>query len=244
MKKPLIITLLLTACTGEVKTVATEETKPITDSVTCSATVNKVLILNDSELLQPKIILADTNITATLNKYLEIEKIGFYTLKELKEQRKDSFPMGLTALGYEITFNKNCLLSMTVYGETMGAYPSGYSLYFNFDLTTGDSVFIEKLLDETKINTLIKRCDDTIQKRIAECKAEHTGTDDGFILEQLVDKKFTRKELSDFYITETDVVFVYSFGFPHVIQGAEPDGFIKIPKGEFRQYLKTNPYRF
>ena len=245
MKRLIALALLLTACSGEVKNTATTETKPVTDSASCSAVMNKELVLNDSEFVLPKINVKDPTIVEKINKHFSLENLTGYALDEIKQQKEkfkqDSIPQGLTFLGYEITYNKDCLLSITINVETCGAYPSGYSEYYNFDLNTGDSVFIEKILDETKINALVKLCNDTIQNRIIAAKKESTCDD--FISEQLEGKKFTQTELADFFVTETDIVFVFHFGFPHAILGAEPDGLVKISRTEFRKYLKVNPYK-
>src|ERR1700745_2189875 len=143
MKKLIALALLFTACSGEVKnTVATEETKPVNDSVSCTAVVNKELILNDSELILPKINLKDSVIENKINKHFSLENLTGYALDEIKQQKEkfkqDSVPQGLTFLGHEITYNKDCLLSITINIETCGAYPSGYSEHYNFDLNTGD----------------------------------------------------------------------------------------------------------
>lgn len=248
MKKLFCFALFLTACAGEEKkTGAGEETKAetaIRDSVGCFAEIKKELILNDSALTFPIVILKDTTATHKIKACLTLLNVTGYSPEEIKQQKedykKDSLMQGLTDLNFEVTYNTNCLLSMSFFIGTMGAHASGFSAYYNFDVSTGDSVFIYKLLDETKINTLVKLCNDAIQKRIATSKKEH-ATDD-FVLEQLTDKKFTRADLSVCYITNTHVVFVFNFGFPHVIQSAEPDNFIKIPREEFRKYLKINPY--
>ncbi|MGZ3865320.1 MAG: hypothetical protein ACXVC6_06660 [Bacteroidia bacterium] len=247
MKKLIFcITAVLTACSGEVKnTTATEEPKPVADTTACTATLTNDTILGDSTLIFPEIILPDTAIAEKINKRLTVQMISYYTIDELKEYKenfkKDSILFGLTAAGYEITYNENCLLSLTINMETMGAYPSGYSVYRNFDINTGDSISLEKMLDETKINDLIKLCDDTLQNRIERCRKEYADQD--FIVEQLTGQQFTRKNLVNFYVTQTHVVLVYNFGFPHVIQGTEPDGFIKIARKDFRKYLKVNPYK-
>jgi hypothetical protein len=245
MKRLITLTLLLSACSGEVKNTATTETKPIGDSASCNAVVNKELVLNDSELVLPEISLKDSSIATKINKHFSLENLTGYVLDEVKQQKEkfkqDSIPQGLTFLGYEITYNKDCLFGIAINIETCGAYPSGYTEHYNFDLNTGDSIFIEKLLDKTKINDLVKLCNDTIQKRIAATKKEHECDD--FILEQLEGKEFTRNEFADFYVTDTDVIFVYPFAFPHVLQGAEPDNLIKIPRADFRKYLQQNSYK-
>ena len=75
------------------------------------------------------------------------------------------------------------------------------------------------------------------------CFLQKQYADQDFILESLADKQFTRKELATFFVTSAEVVFFFDFGFAHAIQGTEPDGFIKIPRAEFRKYLKVNPYK-
>ncbi|MGZ3864110.1 MAG: hypothetical protein ACXVPN_13455 [Bacteroidia bacterium] len=246
MRRLIIFSFLLSACNGEIRNDSVAgETKPTRDTTSCSAAVGNELVLGDTTLVFPKINLNNTSASAKINRLLTVQRLSSYSLDELKENKEkyktDSMLFGLTAAGYEITYNENCLLSIVINMETMGAYPSGFSAYRNFDLNTGDSVYLEKLLDETKINDLVKLCDDTLQRRIERCKKEYADQD--FIIEQLIDKKFTRANLTDFYITATEVVLVYSFGFPHVIQGAEPDGLLKIKREDFRKYLKVNPFK-
>lgn len=247
MRKLIIITaFLLSACTGEVKkAVQTEEPKQAADSALCKAIIVNDTILGDTNLIFPVIKLADTAIAQKINKRLTVQVISYYTINELLEYKenykKDSVLMGLTAAGYEITYNENCFLSLTINMETMGAYPSGYSVYRNFDINTGDSISLEKILDEAKINDLVKRCNDTLQQRITS--REKILADQDFNTEELLSVSFKKENISVFYVTSADVVFVFDFSFPHAIQGTEPDGFIKIKREDFRKYLKVNPYK-
>jgi len=235
--------LLLSGCNNPTKNDSVTEKPDATlksDTLICTALIEKQLILGDSVIILPKIKLTDKTVQQKINSHFTLENITGYNLEEAKQQKekfkKDSIPFGLTDLNFEINYNKDCLLSLTFSIGTCGAYPSFYSSYYNFDLTTGDSVTYGKLLNEQKINELVLYCDKVLQKRISETKKEYPC--DEIIAGQLEGKKFTEESLSNFFMTENDFVFVYFFAFPHVAKGAEPDGQITISKAEMKKYLK------
>lgn len=247
MKKVIFcITVILTACSSEVKNTAfIEDPKQVADTISCKALVVNDTIIGDTNLIFPRVKLPDSTVAEKINRHLTVQMLSYYTLDELKEYKenfkKDSILFGLTAAGYEITHNENCLLSLIINMETMGAYPSGFSMYRNFDLSTGDSVYLEKMLDGTQVKSLVKLCDDSLQQRIVN--REKIPADEDFNIDELLKVSFKKENLRDFYVTNTDVIFFFDFGFPHAIQGTEPDGFIKIKREEFRKYLKVNPYK-
>ncbi len=242
--KIICLALLLSGCNDTTKNdSAAEKQKPDAnqpDTLICSALVEKQLILSDSIIALPKIKLSNKAIEQKINAHFTVENISGYSLQEVKEQKEkfkqDSLPFGLTDLTFDVNYNKDCLLSLTFAIGTCGAYPSSYSTYYNFDLTTGDSITNEKLLRPDKINELVQYCDKILQQRISDAKKQDNCDD--MITEQLEGKKFTKESLANFFITEDDFVFVYFFGFPHVILGAEPDGQIKISKAEMKKYLR------
>ena len=241
---------MLSGCNNSTKNdAATEQQKSDAtlkpDTAICTALIEKQLILDDSVIALPKIKLTNKIAEQKINAHFTLENITGYGLEEVKQQKEkfkqDSLPFGLTDLTFDVNYNKDCLLSLTFTIGTCGASPSSYSTYYNFDLTTGDSITYEKLLSAQKINELVQFCDKILQKRISDAKKQDNC--DEMITAQLGGKKFTKESLANFFITENDFVFVYFFGFPHVILGAEPDGQIKISKIEMKKYLKENPYK-
>src|ERR1700752_648879 len=90
VKRIIAITLILSACSGEVKnTTVVEKAKPETDTVVCSAIVTNDLILGDTNLVFPKVKLKDSVIAKKINTHFSLENITGYQLDEIKQQKED-----------------------------------------------------------------------------------------------------------------------------------------------------------
>jgi hypothetical protein len=215
------------------------------DTASCRTTVKSERVLDDSALTAAFVEMNDKSIAEKINRHIAAAYITGYSFEDLKEQKEkfktDSIPFGLTDLSYEVNYNQDCLLSLTFNVGTCAAYPSYYSTYRNFDLNTGDSVALEKMLTTEGMAQLINYCDSVIQARIDSVK--HTKDCDDVVSEQLEGKRFTKEDLPNYFVTKEHVVFSFVFGFPHVLLAAEPDGIIRVPRSQFRKYLKENPYK-
>src|SRR5438876_476884 len=98
--------VLLWSCSEPVKDKPETSQKievPSFDSLSGKATVEKVIILNDTEIILPKIILRDSAIATKINNHFSLETVTGYTTEEVKQQKNDSIPSGLMNSEFEVT---------------------------------------------------------------------------------------------------------------------------------------------
>lgn len=148
----------------------------------------------------------------------------------------DAFELGEAGLGFEVNFNRDGLLDLSIVHETMGAYPDSYVEHFLFDTATGARLTgAEVLVADT--SALVAKLDATLQAAIAEARTGNTdcvtADDDPYT----GDFHVTADTLKDLAITDRGAVFAYDFDFPHVIQACEPDGTMVVPLAELAPYL-------
>lgn len=155
----------------------------------------------------------------------------------------------LEEAGYEVSYNKNNLLDITLSMSGSAAYPSVFSKTVVVDLKTGNRVRpIDVFTNLPKLAAEVRKAQlAEIKKAQGDYKKDPDAADfDG--KEYFDSAKFTAKELSEFSVSDKGVTFLYEYGFPHVALALQPDGryffswvelksFIK-PGGLFAQFVR------
>lgn len=145
---------------------------------------------------------------------------------------------GEVGLDYTVHHNGDGLLSISIGHETMGAYPDGYSTEFLFDLGTGAQLTVTQLFRADALDGLASALDAKLQPMIAAARA--TEGDCGDLEPDMFDRHFTAAELSDLFVVDGAVSFVFPFDFPHVVQACEPDGTVSMTIGELAPFLAAD----
>lgn len=146
----------------------------------------------------------------------------------------------LEEAGYEVVYNKNGILSVTLSANGTAAYPDGFERYVAVDLKAGTRIQPSDVFtDLPGLTTLVKKTQKAeIAAAIIEIKKEDPETEDPASL--FKDSDFTTKELKEFMVGDNGVTFVYDYGFPHVIQALQPEGRYFITWQQLKPFLKTN----
>lgn len=152
----------------------------------------------------------------------------------------DAFELQEAGLGFEVGYNRDGLLDLTIVHETMGAYPDGYTEHFLFDTATGARLKGGDLLVLDATGPLVTRLDADLQAAIARAKAGNpdcvTEDDDPYAR----DFHVTAEHLQDLAMTDAGAVFAFDFDFPHVIQACEPDGAFTVSFADLKPYVKAD----
>lgn len=155
----------------------------------------------------------------------------------------------LDEAGYEVNYNKNNLLDITLSLDGSAAYPSTSNKTIVVNLKTGNRVRpVDVFNDLAKLAAEVRKAQQAeIKKAQAEYKTNPDSADfDG--KEYFDVSKFTVKELAEFTVNDQGVTFIYDYGFPHVALALQPEGryffswedlrpFIK-PGGLFAQFVR------
>jgi hypothetical protein len=175
------------------------------------AAVREIKLLASEDYLSPKekyptiiypVILLKNTITGKLindaieKEVLESENPG-HPRKELLEQISN----GLTDVSYEITFNKNNLLSLHIYAqESGGNHLADRTSYFNFDLQTGRDIslsdlFIKGQSDPFQAKVLADRNDSINQYKKDAASLLQQNEIDSTVFQELL------QQVNDEYLT-------------------------------------------
>jgi hypothetical protein len=118
---------------------------------------SKFYKVKDTTIIYPIVVTKSPAVNKLINDKVRSEVIGPIDEKAtLRKELEEWVSSGLINLSYEITFQKNGILSLNVYTEGCGAYCTSYYTYFNFDLETGKSLKVADLVNETGFDTLQK----------------------------------------------------------------------------------------
>lgn len=176
--------------------------------------------------------------TPALSKRIETA-ISFEKVIPLNIKEEINDVQWLEEADFEVGYNKNGILtvSLTIYG--VGAYPSSSAKTVVVDTRTGNRVKPADIFVYIGgLTALVRRSQKKeIAKAIVEIKKDpdYTEPDPESLF---TGRNFTAKDLNEFSVGEKGVTFMYDYGFPHVIQALQPDGNFFFTWTQLKPYIK------
>jgi len=157
----------------------------------------------------------------------------------LKEELNDV--QWLEAADYEVGYNKNWILSITLSIEGSGAYPSGTSKAVVVDLKTGTRMKpSDAFTNLPGLLTMVKKAKaKEVADAIIRIKKDPESRDanpESYFKEA---EEYQKLTLNEFSVNAKGVTFHYDYGFPHVIQAWQPDGEFKFTWKQLKPYIKA-----
>ncbi len=232
MKKLLPVTLVLIACVVAVsaqtvtvtgKKVTYTRKKPIADH-------KRTFVIN-----YPKVTAATPALARRIEAALNYEKVLDINLKDEMGEIQ-----WLEEANFEVKFNQDGVLSVDMWMEGSGAYPSGRVVRVVVDSSTG--VKLTPAIAFQNQKALLAMLEKDIKaetaaaiKRIKEDK-ENGDSDPESLFAQSAE--FNKPALSDFSVAADGITFYHDYGFPHVVQALQPDGEFKYSWAVLKPYLK------
>lgn len=150
----------------------------------------------------------------------------------LKASGEDSW---LSSMDYEVNYNKNSMLDITLIMDGSGAYPSSSMRNLVIDTKTGKRVYIADTF--INIGKLLVKIEKAQKLAIAESAKE-----DEISVDEIKDemRRNSSYKLEEFSVSDTGVTFIFDYGFPHVIKALEPDGRYFFTWTELRTHIKPD----
>jgi hypothetical protein len=177
-------------------------------------------------------------LSAALNKKVETaisyEKVANFNLKEELTEIQ-----WLEEASYEVNYNKNGILDVTIWLSGAGAYPSVYQKTVVVNLKTGAPIRPPDVF--TNLGRLAATVKETQQEEIKTATEEYKKdpeTADFDAAEYFRDADFTIKNLNEFSVSDKGVTFIYNYGFPHVVLALEPDGRFFYSWAELKPFIR------
>lgn len=148
----------------------------------------------------------------------------------------DSYMGGLLSVDYTLHYNQNFVLSIGLYSEHMGAYPSYEDRYLNFNLHTGQSIALKELVSKAGSKFIQEKVNAMIKTALLEAYSinKEEASEFASVFE---DKQVQNIDEVPFHFEAKGLVFHYDFGFPHVAKALEPNGDVFISYRSLEPYL-------
>ena len=195
--------------------------------------------INGKELSWPVIKnISNPQVADKINKILDFNRNIEFTNFDATEHN------GIAGISFEVNYDRNNILSLTLYVSNYGAYPDESVTNYLINLANGETIKLSDIFYQNKINELIDVLNTKLQNNVKQkfdsaypqkpgsCLAEDVNYD-------LSRSKFTEKNI-DYKITSVGINFIYDFGFPHVIQACEPSGVVALSHDQLKDYINPN----
>lgn len=179
-------------------------------------------------------------LSPALNKKVETaisyEKVFNFNLREELTEIQ-----WLEEASYEVNYNKNDILDVTLFMSGSGAYPSVYQKPILVNLKTGAQIRPQDVF--TNLQALARKVNEAQQKEIKQATEEYTKDPDAADFdasEYFREANFTVKNLNEFSVSEKGATFVYNYGFPHIALALEPEGRFFYSWAELKSFVRRD----
>ncbi len=184
----------------------------------------------------PKIKAATPALSKKIESAISYEKVFDFTVKEELTELQ-----WLESADYEVGYNANGMLSISLFIEGSGAYPSGSTKYIVVDLKTGLRLKPADLFSNTA--GLLAKVKAAQEKEIADTIVELKKDPENKDIEpELLFKdsaEYQKVSLNEFSVDENGITFRHDYGFPHVVQALQPNGEFFFTWAQLKPYIKA-----
>jgi len=188
----------------------------------------------ETTIVYPVVITDNRSISQLINnsikrQLLDVEGADKMSTREALIKATQS---GLTDLTYDITYNRNGILSLKIHDMFEAAYPSSSHQYLNFDTRTGRCIRIKDILRD---NMLIHFKTRVRSDKLDSLKRYKDTELKGLLLEKELDSAEYQSalqliegvcidsvDINNFSIYDTGIEIIDQCDFPHFIKGIEP----------------------
>jgi hypothetical protein len=196
------------------------------------ATIKKIVLRKEQIDLQfPLVIMADSVAAKKINTWLQhelLEQPAPGTGKKIFDRVVwTAHKSGLDELAYTILINSDRLISLEFDGEDMGAYPSSFEQYFQFNARTGALIRLEDIITpagrKALETDLRKKRETLISNHLEELKKDTNARADLDLIREDLHSANEDAEPELFSIRPHGLRFHKGNSLPHVIQELDAD---------------------
>lgn len=188
------------------------------------------------EINYPKVKAA----TSALSKKIEAA-ISYQSVLGLKLNEELRTYQWLETADYEVLFNANGVLSMSLFMEGSGAYPSSTTKYVVVDINSGlRATPSTAFVNISGLLALVKKAKNKeVTQAITDIKKDKENNEEH--PEDLFKEsaKYHSVKLDQFCVSDKGVTFHHDYAFAHVIQALQPSGEFFFTWAQLRPYIKA-----
>ncbi len=174
-----------------------------------------------------------------LRKALAFENIGDEDGLDTIKARYAACACGLFDMAYDVPFETKDVLSISIYTEWMGAYPSSGTKGLTLNVHTGEAYPLSNEINAAGRTWIYQTYKKLIKRRIAEDFKSRKGEEDEHDLAELnesIDSLSSDELFKSYLFTSTGIKFSTGGVLPHAVQAHEPDREWFVPYSRLRKY--------
>jgi len=178
-------------------------------------------------------------VAARINAELEPESL-FGDSEEALRGSYAECSCGHVGASFRVLWQRQGVLSLAVDAETLGAYPSGYTILRNFDERTGVQLTIDDILLESGHWPVLEALNVQLAASVKDsiARALEDDPDAGQeVADYLAESTFVGAHLDAFVLTPEGIEFSWNAGMPRIMQMFEPDGPFRVSWAEVEPHL-------
>lgn len=181
-----------------------------------------------------------SGLTPALNKKVE-SAISFEKNFDFNLKEEITEIQWLEETHFNVDYNKNGILSITLTVMGTGAYPSTYNKSVVVNLKTGNQVKPQNVFNDlAKLSAQIKKAQQAeMKKALEEIEREYKEEKD-FAAEYFQNTDFTAENLDEISVGDNGVTFIYDYGFPHAAKALEPEGRYFFSWSQLKPFIKPD----
>lgn len=179
-------------------------------------------------------------LSAALNKKVE-NTISYERVSNLNIREEIREIQWLEEASYEVNYNKNGILDITLIVSGSGAYPSDYQKTVVVDLKTGAQARPQDVFTNLAgLAAKVKKAQQAEMKNAREEYKKDPDSADFDPSEYFGQADFTVKNLNEFTLSDKGLTFIYDYGFPHVVQAFQPSGRFFYSWAELKPFVRRD----
>lgn len=184
----------------------------------------------------PKIKAATPALSKKIEAVISYEKNFDFTIKEELTEIQ-----WLEDAQYDVNYNANGILSIRLFIEGSGAYPSGSTRYVVVDIKKGTKATPALVFTNVAglLELVTKAKDKEVAESIIELNKDPENKDLG--VEEMFKnaEEYNKVSLDAFEVDENGVIFHHDYGFAHVIQALQPPGEFFFTWEDLKPFIKA-----
>lgn len=187
-----------------------------------------------ASIIYPLIETNDKSADKRINDRIKLEALSLEENANVKSELKNQIAEGLTDISYEVTFNRDNILSLNISFENCGgAHISYFTNYFNFNLRTGAQIVLSDLIkqdivDSFRHKVFLDRKDSInhykvdLQRQIKQATIDTSVYQ--WITEMLDEENIMQENFGEtFSLSHHGIEIIEPVEFPSAIRSQEPD---------------------
>ena len=141
----------------------------------------------------------------------------------------------LALFDYTIHYDAHDILDVSFRSSGQGAYPSANMSHVTIDLQTGTRITAQNAFRPARLPELL-----TLLRSKVHAAWQRKALEIPEVFHDQEEPTITVEDVGHFVVQGTGIVFIYDFGFPHVIAAATPDNEYALPKAALRRFIQPD----